>query len=308
MSEETATQLLSADESSPDLTRDQLEGASSKEAETSIAAAQTSDSNQSQGSNGRNVVHSAIPTDLSRLEYDRQANMPDPKESMSMCDANSEDSGDDCESSDCDDSSSGSSEWCDEPTHHHHPSHHEAWKAGLESHDCAVVHGAMLQAPSITTDIPSRLKEQVVASIATEATETTIELHPLTNVDGTHAPPPKGFTLSGTVDLFDMESLSADFYSYHGPLPAWLDPEHGIPPIYQIAMLAGDLRLSSLLPAFSGTNFDSYSLKNVTFTYQNIPLDETKMVGFTLESDILFDSSYGEVHDVLKNFFGFNEP
>ncbi|KAG8774714.1 hypothetical protein FRC16_005014, partial [Serendipita sp. 398] len=83
MSEETAIQLLSVDESSPDLTSDQLEGAASTEAETSIAAAQTSDSNQSQGSNGRNVVHSAITTDLSRLEYDRQANMPDPKESMS---------------------------------------------------------------------------------------------------------------------------------------------------------------------------------------------------------------------------------
>ncbi|KAG8751110.1 hypothetical protein FRC14_008134 [Serendipita sp. 396] len=47
MSEETAIQLLSVDESSPDLTSDQLEGAASTEAETSIAAAQTSDSNQS---------------------------------------------------------------------------------------------------------------------------------------------------------------------------------------------------------------------------------------------------------------------
>jgi hypothetical protein len=42
--------------------------------------------------------------------------------------------------------------------------------------------------------------------------------------------------------------------------------------------------------------------------FQNMPLNRSNHVGFTMEADIVFDSSYGQVHDVLSNFFGFTEP
>lgn len=39
-----------------------------------------------------------------------------------------------------------------------------------------------------------------------------------------------------------------------------------------------------------------------------MPLDLTKVVGFTLEADIIFDESYGKLHDVLTDFLGVPEP
>ena len=37
-------------------------------------------------------------------------------------------------------------------------------------------------------------------------------------------------------------------------------------------------------------------------------LDPTKIEGLTLEATIHFDESYGQLHDVLSRFLGFNEP
>ena len=43
-------------------------------------------------------------------------------------------------------------------------------------------------------------------------------------------------------------------------------------------------------------------------TSQNMHLDRSKSIGLTMEADIVFDSSYGQVHNVLTNFLGFTEP
>ena len=43
-------------------------------------------------------------------------------------------------------------------------------------------------------------------------------------------------------------------------------------------------------------------------TSQNMHLDRSKSIGLTMEADIVFNSSYGQVHDVLTNFLGFTEP
>ena len=142
--------------------------------------------------------------------------------------------------------------------------HQSAWTAGNEGHDSTGVHGATIDSPRIAFQPPLRLLGAIRPRDTTKdaLSETENTAH-----NGSHLPP-KGLILSGTIVPFGLESLTAEFYSHHGPLPPWIDQKDDRSPVYQIAMMREDLRISSILPSFSGTNFDVIALQNVNFTYQ----------------------------------------
>ncbi|KZT39494.1 hypothetical protein SISSUDRAFT_1061095 [Sistotremastrum suecicum HHB10207 ss-3] len=181
-----------------------------------------------------------------------------------------------------------------------HPDH-VAWNAVANGDDSTTVHGATISSPSITFQPPDR----ILSKLPTQPTDD--ERSKVPDATSEH-PPPEGFILNGTIELFGISGLKADFYSHHGPVSAAVDLTDGTIPIYQAALLDEDLRLSTIFPEFSGTDFNVFNFKETTFTYQNIPVDRTKDVGLTIEAVIVFDSSYGKIHDVLSKFLGVADP
>ncbi|KAI9649435.1 hypothetical protein NHQ30_002011 [Ciborinia camelliae] len=187
------------------------------------------------------------------------------------------------------------------PNHNCHEMHdainHAAWTAGIHDHITeTVVHGAVVIDPTVSFDLPPVISSAMRTPNA-----------PPPSATGKRAPP-EGFLLSGSILLFGSDTLVADFYGYHGPRPDTYGYGNSRIPVYQMAVLQDDLRLSSIIPAAKGKEFDAIALKDVTITYQNMILDKTKSEGFTMEASIVFDESYGAVHDVLSNFLGFNDP
>ncbi|KZS92230.1 hypothetical protein SISNIDRAFT_455988 [Sistotremastrum niveocremeum HHB9708] len=181
-----------------------------------------------------------------------------------------------------------------------HPDH-VAWNAVANGDDTATVHGATISAPSITFQPPDR----VLGKLQNQPTDD--EKAQVPDVNSEH-PPPEGFILNGTIELFGISGFKADFYSHHGPISADVDVADGMIPIYQTALLDEDLKISTILPAFAGTKFDIFDFKETTFTFQNLQLDKSKDVGLTVEADIIFDQSYGKIHDVLSKFLGVADP
>jgi len=142
----------------------------------------------------------------------------------------------------------------------HHAINHDAWKAGIYDHITEhVIHGAIVTDPTVSFELPS-----VIGSV-----ERTPNAPPPTLL-GKKAPP-EGFLLNGSISLFGMDSLIADFYGYHGPLPEFLGFGESRVPIYQMATLQDDLRLSSIFPSAKGQEFDIIALKDVAITYQVNP-------------------------------------
>ncbi|KAJ8064931.1 hypothetical protein OCU04_007235 [Sclerotinia nivalis] len=172
-----------------------------------------------------------------------------------------------------------------------------AWTAGIrENVTETVVHGATVLDPTVSFDLPP---------IISNAMRTWDASPP--NFNGKVAPP-EGFVLNGSISLFGLDTLVADFYGYHGPPLESSDLSDSRIPVYQMAALRDDLRLSSLFPAAKDKEFDVIALKDVAITYQNMILDQTKVEGFTVEASIVFDESYGVVHDVLSKFLRFDNP
>ncbi len=56
-------------------------------------------------------------------------------------------------------------------------------------------------------------------------------------------------------------------------------------------------------PAFSG-----FTATDRFISVKNAPVDSSKIVGLTVETDITFDASLGQVHDVLSSFLGMDKP
>ncbi|KAF8305444.1 hypothetical protein DL93DRAFT_2160293 [Clavulina sp. PMI_390] len=194
--------------------------------------------------------------------------------------------------------------------------HQSAWVAAKDGHDETVVHGVTISSPSISLSTPRLFggQAQSLTNLAGEVVKGTLGSNVIVP-QKSHRPPPEGFILSGTINLFGLESLQTDFFSYSGPIPPRVqqlydahDPKLLKTPICQMATLTEDLRLSSIFPDFKGTPFDVLAFKNVTFSYQNMPLDLTKIIGFNMEADVIFDESFGKLHDVLADFLGVPEP
>jgi len=136
-----------------------------------------------------------------------------------------------------------------------------AWNThGAES---ATIHGATISSPSITRQLPDKIVQKLKSHASAGGPDSTPQL----DFTAPH-PPPDGFILSGSIELFGIRGLKADFYSHHGPISAPANIPAGTIPIYQVAYLDKDLRISSILPDFAGTHFDILNFKEVSFTYQ----------------------------------------
>jgi hypothetical protein len=140
--------------------------------------------------------------------------------------------------------------------------HMAAWNAATTVQPSTNVNGAIIGNPKVSLEPPPRfaspVKQQTLGNTAAV---------PQAPLMGEH-PPPEGFVLTGTIDLFGMPALKADFYSYHGAIPPDLILPAGQSPIYQLATLDEDVRMSTFLPRLANTTFDTIALKNPTFTYQ----------------------------------------
>ena len=136
----------------------------------------------------------------------------------------------------------------------------QAWNAAIEDHDTVKVHTAIIDDPKISFQPPPHLQRQTLGQDPPQQSSLPVQ------APGS-LPPDTGFILTGSIKIFSIDGLTADFYSYHGPLPNWLDPDDD-EPIYQMAVLRDGLKISSLLPSFAATKFDEIALSNVSFCFQ----------------------------------------
>ncbi|KDQ14968.1 hypothetical protein BOTBODRAFT_174474 [Botryobasidium botryosum FD-172 SS1] len=114
-------------------------------------------------------------------------------------------------------------------------------------------------------------------------------------------PPPNGFVLTDKIALFGLDDLLVDLYSHSNP-PLPVGFPQGKVPIYQVAMLEKDTRVSSILPQSTGTKFEAVDLRDVTFTYQSAQFDRTKDVGLNLDAETTIDEAYGQLYGALSKF------
>ncbi|KAJ7776553.1 hypothetical protein DFH07DRAFT_980740 [Mycena maculata] len=121
------------------------------------------------------------------------------------------------------------------------------------------------------------------------------------------APPPEGFTLEGEIDLFNS-GIKAHFSSYSGPAPGNAVLPVGVAPAYDQATVNDDFRLSPVVPVLKGTPFDSITLTNVTFTYQNCYFDSSKALGWHIDADLPIDPSTGVLYEALRTVLNVQEP
>jgi hypothetical protein len=116
----------------------------------------------------------------------------------------------------------------------------------------AVVHGANIISPKVCS--------QPSGFLADLTNGQNVDTEPSSN----------NFVLTGKVQLFNREDLTVEFYSYHGPAPEGETLKDGEAPVYQMAVLDQDkkLTIANLVPNFTGTMFDSIGIENITFIYQ----------------------------------------
>ncbi|KAF8139462.1 hypothetical protein K438DRAFT_1785691 [Mycena galopus ATCC 62051] len=128
--------------------------------------------------------------------------------------------------------------------------------------------------------------------------------------DTSSSSPPTDFVLSGKLDHLFGVKLAADLYSFKGELPAGLTlPADGSTPVYQVAIVnSDDLMLPTILPQLAGTEFVRMPFKKVFFSYQNCEIDPSKPAGLHMNGDVVFDSSFGAVHNVLSTVLGIQNP
>ncbi|PVF91963.1 hypothetical protein CPB86DRAFT_718410 [Serendipita vermifera] len=121
-------------------------------------------------------------------------------------------------------------------------------------------------------------------------------------------PPPQGFLVVGNIDLFGVSAVKAQLEVWQGPAPADIIVQPNKPAAFECATIGGDLRLSTLIPRLSGSEYDRITLRNVTFMHQNYLFDKTKPVGWNLSADLVIDESAGVIHDVLSRVLNVEEP
>lgn len=95
----------------------------------------------------------------------------------------------------------------------------------------------------------------------------------------------------------------ADVYKYTGDVPNDVTPPAGSSAVYEQAQLS-TLTLSDLLPELSGSPFDSLSITNALFVYQNCQIDSTKPVGWTFDCDVTIGQDVGSIHSVSHSLLG----
>ncbi|PVF91964.1 hypothetical protein CPB86DRAFT_718414 [Serendipita vermifera] len=121
-------------------------------------------------------------------------------------------------------------------------------------------------------------------------------------------PPPQGFLVVGNIDLFGLSAVKAQLEVWHGPAPAGIIVQPNKPAAFERATIGGDLRLSTLIPRLSGSEYDRVTFRNMTFMHQNYLFDKTKAIGWNLSADLVIDESAGVIHDVLSRVLNVEEP
>ena len=121
-------------------------------------------------------------------------------------------------------------------------------------------------------------------------------------------PPPSGFTLEGTIELFGIKALTAQFSSWTGTIPSGVTPPKSGKAIYDKAVIAGKFSLSTVLPVLIGTPFDDIVLQNVTFMNQNARFDSTKALGWHVDADLVIGPSCGKLYDILHTVLKIDQP
>ncbi|KAI0258477.1 hypothetical protein BC834DRAFT_847332 [Gloeopeniophorella convolvens] len=177
-----------------------------------------------------------------------------------------------------------------------HDSHHDAWTAA-RTKDSANILGAVVQELRVASAPPPHL---VGSSLITAESLKDSVLHGSSSAP----PPPDGFVLTGTIDIFGLEGLRTDFYSHHAPPPSHINLPRSIVPIHQLAIVRGPVHASKFFPEFADTEFDIVKLEDV----QNYSLDHTKPPGWHIGASLTFDQNYGAVHDLLVHILGVENP
>ncbi|PVF92097.1 hypothetical protein CPB86DRAFT_239611 [Serendipita vermifera] len=121
-------------------------------------------------------------------------------------------------------------------------------------------------------------------------------------------PPPQGFLVVGNIDLFGASAVKAQLEVWQGPAPADISVQPNQPAAFERATISGDLRLSTLIPSLSGSEYDRITFRNVTFMHQNYLFDKTKPIGWNLSADLVIDESAGAIHDILSRVLNVEEP
>ncbi|KDR78719.1 hypothetical protein GALMADRAFT_266152 [Galerina marginata CBS 339.88] len=110
-----------------------------------------------------------------------------------------------------------------------------------------------------------------------------------------------------TVQLFGLEGLTADLFTYQGKYPTFFlaeDPS----PVYQLAAFRHDLRLSALLPDVAKTPLDQFVFANVMLTRQSFDIPGGYGAGLHFEAELQLDETCGELHGVLSQVLGVKDP
>ncbi|KAH9934494.1 uncharacterized protein BXZ73DRAFT_100684 [Epithele typhae] len=154
------------------------------------------------------------------------------------------------------------------------------------------------QGDSPSSSPPTSLRVKIASAAHDEA-------QPLPLLITGAEPPPNGFTLEGEIDLFGIPTLTAKFYTWHGPVPRDSKVEN---PLYEMAIVPGDFKLSSVLDVLKGTPFDALTFRDATFMRQDIVFDATKAPGWHVDVDLPINSDAGLLYDVLHTMLGIQEP
>ncbi|KAF8289728.1 hypothetical protein DL93DRAFT_2161591 [Clavulina sp. PMI_390] len=109
-----------------------------------------------------------------------------------------------------------------------------------------------------------------------------------------------------TNDLFGLE-LQADVLSYKGLINAVEATCEGNP-VFDLIVLRDPLRLSMLIPDLAGTAFDQLVLEDVVFARQNFSVRGSRGVGLHFNGALTIDETCGDLHTLVSNVLGCNDP
>ena len=132
-------------------------------------------------------------------------------------------------------------------------------------------HRSPLDMPTISSFELPRYLQTIVGNVSNSTSESSLDRSGV-------RPPKEGFKFRNSIALFGSEDLKVNLYDYKGPLPQWVEALEEKNPVYQIAMLPNELRLSSIFSSLKGSEFDIIALQDVALTYQVSNFDQRDTV------------------------------
>jgi hypothetical protein len=113
--------------------------------------------------------------------------------------------------------------------------------------------------------------------------------------------------VQGTIDLFGNKDVTAELDTWHGSPPPGVTIGSAAPSVGR-AIITSSVKLSQLIPSLNeilpGADL---SLRNVSIYHQNYLYDPTKGIGYTLDADLVIDSSLGSLSSILSKVLAVDE-